>query len=98
MNVILLPQDIQTDAPFHLLHLKVEGERSKLMALLQECQAELTRENRHLANMGSERLIKEHRVSTTLLPNQHGVLISAGKRLQCPAEVFMPLKLQTSKF
>lgn len=33
------------------------------MVLLQECQAEVTRENRHLANMGSERLIKEHRVS-----------------------------------
>lgn len=39
-------------------------EKSKLMALLQECQAELTRENRHLASTGSERLIKEHRVST----------------------------------
>uniref|UniRef100_A0A3Q4H2T0 Calponin-homology (CH) domain-containing protein n=1 Tax=Neolamprologus brichardi TaxID=32507 RepID=A0A3Q4H2T0_NEOBR len=54
-------KDIQTDAPFHLLHLKVEVERSKLMLSLQECQAELTRENRHLASMGSERLIKEHR-------------------------------------
>ncbi|MED6258394.1 Nesprin-1, partial [Ataeniobius toweri] len=54
-------KDIQTDIPFHLLHLKVEGERSKLMMSLQGCQAELTRENRHLANMGSERLIKEHR-------------------------------------
>lgn len=62
--VFLLFQDIQTDAPFHLLHLKVEVERSKLMLSLQECQAELTRENRHLASMGSERLIKEHRVST----------------------------------
>lgn len=39
-------------------------ERSKLLVLLQECQAEVTRENRHLASMGSERLIKEHRVST----------------------------------
>ena len=57
-------QDIQTDAPFHILHLKVEVERSKLTLLLQECQAEVTRENRHLASMGSERLIKEHRVST----------------------------------
>ncbi|XP_041828569.1 nesprin-1-like [Melanotaenia boesemani] len=54
-------KDIQTDAPFHLLHLKVEVERSKLMVSLQECQSELTRENRHLAGMGSERLIKEHR-------------------------------------
>lgn len=58
-------QDIQTDTPFHLIHLKVEVEKSKLMALLQECQAELTRENRHLSSTGSERLIKEHRVSST---------------------------------
>lgn len=42
----------------------MEVERSKLMASLQECQTELTRENRHLASIGSERLIKEHRVST----------------------------------
>lgn len=62
--VLLISQDIQTDTPFHLLHLKVEVEKSKLMVSLQECQAEVTRENRHLASMGSERLIKEHRVST----------------------------------
>lgn len=62
--ISLVSQDVQTDAPFHLIHLKVEVEKSKLMALLQECQAEVTRENRHLASTGSERLIKEHRVST----------------------------------
>lgn len=56
-------QDIQTDAPFHLLRLKVEVEKGKLMVLLQDCQAELTRENCHLPSTGSERLIKEHRVS-----------------------------------
>lgn len=66
-TIFLISQDIQTDAPFHLLNLKVEVERSKLMVLLQECQAEVTRENRHLASMGSERLIKEHRVSTKWL-------------------------------
>ncbi|KAK6304736.1 hypothetical protein J4Q44_G00253220 [Coregonus suidteri] len=54
-------KDVQTEAPYHLLHLKVEVERSKLMVSLQECQSELTRENTHLAGMGSERLIKEHR-------------------------------------
>ncbi|KAG7263980.1 hypothetical protein CRUP_026781 [Coryphaenoides rupestris] len=31
------------------------------MASLQECQAEVTRENRQLAGVGSERLVKEHR-------------------------------------
>lgn len=64
-------QDIQTESPYHLLHLKVEVERSKLMLLLQECQAEVTRENRHLASMGSERLIKEHRVSAERLAEFH---------------------------
>uniref|UniRef100_A0A8C7KDH8 Spectrin repeat containing, nuclear envelope 1b n=1 Tax=Oncorhynchus kisutch TaxID=8019 RepID=A0A8C7KDH8_ONCKI len=54
-------KDVQTEAPYHLLHLKVEVERSKLMVSMQECQSELTRENRHLVGMGSERLIKEHR-------------------------------------
>lgn len=43
-----------------------------MMALLQECQAELTRENRHLASTGSERLIKEHRVSTVGRPGVGG--------------------------
>lgn len=65
--MLLISQDIQTDAPFHLLHLKVEVERSKMMLSLQECQAEVTRENRHLVSMGSERLIKEHRVSSERL-------------------------------
>lgn len=65
MSVLLfvIYQDIQTDSPFHLLRLKVEVEKDKLMMLLQDCQAELIRENRHLPSMGSERLVKEHRVS-----------------------------------
>lgn len=72
--VFLIFQDIQTDAPFHLIHLKVEVERSKLMVLLQGCQAEVTRENRHLAGMGSERLIKEHRVGTEWLASWLGLM------------------------
>lgn len=58
-------QDVQTEIPSHLLHLKVELEKSRLMASVQECQAELARENRSLPSMGSERLIKEHRVRAT---------------------------------
>lgn len=49
----------------------MEVEKSKLMALLQECQAELTRENRHLSSTGSERLIKEHRVSVERAAEGH---------------------------
>ncbi|RXN33841.1 nesprin-1 isoform X3 [Labeo rohita] len=55
-------KDVQTEIPSHLLHLKVELEKSRLMASVQECQAELARENRSLPSMGSERLIKEHRM------------------------------------
>lgn len=60
------PQDVQTEIPYHLLHLKVEVERNRLMASLQECEAELARENRSLPGMGSERLVKEHRVRASL--------------------------------
>ena len=44
-------------------------ERGKLMTSLQECQAEVTRENRQLAGVGSERLVKEHRVSVAMAIN-----------------------------
>lgn len=63
MFLFVVYQDIQTDSPFHLLRLKVDVEKDKLMVLLQDCQAELIRENRHLPSMGSERLVKEHRVN-----------------------------------
>uniref|UniRef100_A0A672NAB1 Nesprin-1-like n=1 Tax=Sinocyclocheilus grahami TaxID=75366 RepID=A0A672NAB1_SINGR len=55
-------KDVQTEIPSHLLHLKVELEKCRLKASVQECQAELARENRSLPSMGSERLIKEHRM------------------------------------
>lgn len=55
-------QDLQTEVPYHLLQLKVEVERGRLMSSLQECQAELARENRSVPGVGSERLIREHRV------------------------------------
>lgn len=63
MFLFVIYQDIQTDSPFHLLRLKVDVEKDKLMVLLQDCQTELVRENRHLPSMGSERLVKDHRVS-----------------------------------
>ncbi|XP_073672409.1 nesprin-1-like [Paramisgurnus dabryanus] len=54
-------KDIQAEAPPHLLRLQVETERRLVMATLQECKAELTREDKALLTVGSERLIKEHR-------------------------------------
>lgn len=62
MKTLVFLQDVQTEIPFHLLHLKVELEKSRLLTSLQECQSELARENRSLPSVGSERLIKEHRV------------------------------------
>lgn len=59
-------QDIQAEAPSHLLRLQVEIERRLMMATLQECSAELKREDKALLTAGSERLIKEHRVKTSL--------------------------------
>ncbi|KAG5265767.1 hypothetical protein AALO_G00246160 [Alosa alosa] len=54
-------KDLQAEVPYHLLQLKVEVEHGRLMGSLQECQAELARENRSLPGVGSERLIREHR-------------------------------------
>jgi len=55
-------QDIQAEAPFHLLRLRVETERRLVMTTLQECRIELKREDKSLLTAGSERTIKEHRV------------------------------------
>uniref|UniRef100_A0A8C1K642 Spectrin repeat containing, nuclear envelope 1a n=1 Tax=Cyprinus carpio TaxID=7962 RepID=A0A8C1K642_CYPCA len=54
-------KDIQAEAPSHLLRLRVETERRLVMAMLQECQVELKREDKALLTAGSERMIKEHR-------------------------------------
>lgn len=59
-----MSQDIQGEAPSHLLRLKVEVERNRVAAILQDCGAELDREMRALSGTcTSERVIKEHRVS-----------------------------------
>uniref|UniRef100_A0A3P9ISW1 Nesprin-1 spectrin repeats region domain-containing protein n=1 Tax=Oryzias latipes TaxID=8090 RepID=A0A3P9ISW1_ORYLA len=80
-------KDMQTDAPLHLLHLQVEAERSRLELSMQECQAELTRENRHLVGMGSERLLKEHRSFF----REKGPLSQCEKRLQLMEELCQKL-------
>uniref|UniRef100_A0A8C2KL13 Spectrin repeat containing, nuclear envelope 1a n=1 Tax=Cyprinus carpio TaxID=7962 RepID=A0A8C2KL13_CYPCA len=53
--------DIQAEAPSHLLRLRVETERRLVMTILQECWAELKREDKALLIDGSEKIIKEHR-------------------------------------
>uniref|UniRef100_A0A8C1U557 Spectrin repeat containing, nuclear envelope 1a n=1 Tax=Cyprinus carpio TaxID=7962 RepID=A0A8C1U557_CYPCA len=54
-------KDIQAEAPSHLLRLRVETERRLVMTILQECWAELKREDKALLIDGSEKIIKEHR-------------------------------------
>lgn len=64
MSSLSLPQDVQGEAPSHLLRLKVEVERNRVAVILQDCRAELDREMRALSGTcTSERVIKEHRVS-----------------------------------
>ncbi|XP_056332375.1 LOW QUALITY PROTEIN: nesprin-1 [Danio aesculapii] len=80
-------KDIQTEFPYHLLHLKVDLEKSRLMTSLQECQAELARENRSLPSVGSERLIKEHR----MFFKEKGPQALCEKRLQHMEELCLKL-------
>lgn len=60
----VLPQDVQSEVPSHLLRLKVEVERGRVAAIVHDCRVELDREMHGLSGTcTSERLIKEHRVS-----------------------------------
>ncbi|KAG2468780.1 SYNE1 protein, partial [Polypterus senegalus] len=54
-------KDLQTEAPYHLLHLKIEVEANRLKTSLEDCKLELSRENKLLPTVGSEQLIKEHK-------------------------------------
>lgn len=55
-------QDLQAEAPYHLLHLKIEVEKNRFLASVEECRAELDRETKLVPQEGSEKIIKEHRV------------------------------------
>lgn len=59
-------QDLQGEAPYHLLHLKIAVEKNRFSASVEECRAELDRETKLVSQEGSEKTIKEHRVR--LLP------------------------------
>uniref|UniRef100_A0A8D1E9A0 Calponin-homology (CH) domain-containing protein n=1 Tax=Sus scrofa TaxID=9823 RepID=A0A8D1E9A0_PIG len=50
------------EAPYHLLHLKIEVEKKRFLASVEECRAELGRETKLVAQEGSEKIIKEHRI------------------------------------
>lgn len=50
------------EAPYHLIHLKIEVQKSKLLVTVEECKAELARQNKALTREGKERMIEEHKV------------------------------------
>lgn len=58
-------QDLQGEAPYHLLHLKIAVEKDRFSAAVEECRAELERETKLASQEGSEKIIKEHRVCAT---------------------------------
>ncbi|TRY83459.1 hypothetical protein DNTS_016204 [Danionella cerebrum] len=80
-------KDVQTEIPNHLLRLKVDQEKIRLMTSLQECESELARENRSLPSVGSERLIKEHR----MFFKEKGPQALCEKRLQHMEELCLKL-------
>lgn len=59
-----------------MLHLKIEVEKKRFLASVEECRAELGRETKLVAQEGSEKIIKEHRVCPHTLravPRSHPV-------------------------
>ncbi|KAG6937090.1 spectrin repeat containing nuclear envelope protein 1, partial [Chelydra serpentina] len=54
-------KDLQAEAPYHLVHLKIEVEKSNLLGTVEECRSELARENKLVSSKGSEKIIKEHK-------------------------------------
>uniref|UniRef100_A0A5F9C856 Spectrin repeat containing nuclear envelope protein 1 n=1 Tax=Oryctolagus cuniculus TaxID=9986 RepID=A0A5F9C856_RABIT len=55
-------KDLQGEAPYHLLHLKIDVEKNRFLACVEECRNELDRETRLVPQEGSEKIIKEHRI------------------------------------
>ncbi|XP_010119459.1 PREDICTED: nesprin-1-like, partial [Chlamydotis macqueenii] len=55
-------KDLQTEAPYHLIHLKIDVQKSKLLVTVEECKAELARQNKVLSREGNERMLEEHRL------------------------------------
>lgn len=56
-------QDLQSEAPYHLLRLKIEVEKSKFLASVEECHAELARQQDLISKENSEKIIREHKVN-----------------------------------
>ncbi|KAM6463517.1 nesprin-1-like [Liasis olivaceus] len=80
-------KDLQSEAPYHLLRLKIEVEKSKFLATLQECHAELARQHELMTKENSEKIIKEHK----LFFGDKGPLQLCEKRQQLIKELCLKL-------
>nr|XP_013006519.1 LOW QUALITY PROTEIN: nesprin-1-like [Cavia porcellus] len=80
-------KDLQGEAPYHLLHLKIAAEKNRFLASVEECRAELNRETNLVPQEGSEKIIKEHRIFFSDKGPHH----LCEKRLQLIEELCMKL-------
>uniref|UniRef100_A0ACB8GC14 Uncharacterized protein n=1 Tax=Sphaerodactylus townsendi TaxID=933632 RepID=A0ACB8GC14_9SAUR len=80
-------KDLQSEAPYHLLRLKIEVEKSKFFALVQECHGELARQQELVAKESSEKIIREHKLSF----GDKGPLQLCEKRLHLIEELCLKL-------
>ncbi|KAJ7342117.1 hypothetical protein JRQ81_009049, partial [Phrynocephalus forsythii] len=80
-------KDLQSEAPYHLLHLKIEVEKSKFLASVEECQAELARQQDLMSKESSEKIIREHK----LLFGDKGPLQLCEKRLHLIKDLCLKL-------
>uniref|UniRef100_A0A670IV44 Calponin-homology (CH) domain-containing protein n=1 Tax=Podarcis muralis TaxID=64176 RepID=A0A670IV44_PODMU len=80
-------KDAQSEAPYHLLRLKIQVEKSKFLATVQECHAELAREQELVSKESSEKIIREHK----LFFGEKGSLQLCEKRLHLINELCLKL-------
>ncbi|XP_078239370.1 nesprin-1 isoform X9 [Pogona vitticeps] len=80
-------KDLQSEAPYHLLRLKIEVEKSKFLASMEECHAELARQQDLMSKESSEKIIREHK----LFFGDKGPLQLCEKRLHLIKELCLKL-------
>uniref|UniRef100_A0A671FP75 Spectrin repeat containing nuclear envelope protein 1 n=1 Tax=Rhinolophus ferrumequinum TaxID=59479 RepID=A0A671FP75_RHIFE len=83
-------KDLQGEAPYHLLHLKIGVEKNRFLACVKECRTELDRETKLVPQEGSEKIIKEHRIFFSEKGPHH----LCEKRLQLIEELCMKLPVR----
>lgn len=83
-------KDLQGEAPYHLLHLKIDVEKNKFLASVAECRDELDRETKMVSQEGSEKLLKEHRIFFSDKGPHH----LCEKRLQLVEELCLKLPVR----